>query len=227
MQTLQADAPFARLLPFLEQLAQNNDRGWFEANRARYETDLRDPCLQAIADLQRPLARISPVLVADPRPSGGSLVRIHRDLRFTKDRSPYKTYASMRLHHRDDGVRSDAPGFYVRLAPGGSYVSAGVRDPPSASLARIRAAILGDTRGWRKVLACKPQWDTGPSARLPPGIPADHPFAQDLRRRSFVARIPLADDEVAGPGIVDTIARSCRLLAPLDAFLAKAVGVEW
>ena len=227
MQTLQNDAPFARLLPFLVQLAQNNDRGWFEANRARYETDLRDPCLQAVADLQRPLARISPVLVADPRPSGGSLVRIHRDLRFTRDPSPYKTYASLRLYHRDDGVRADAPGYYVRLAPGASYVSAGVRDPPAASLVRIRAAILGNPRGWRKVLACKPRWDTQPSARLPPGTQADHPVAEDLRRRSFVARIPLTDGEVAGPDIVATIGHSCRLLAPLNSFLAKAVGVEW
>jgi uncharacterized protein (TIGR02453 family) len=76
---------------FLRALAKNNERAWFNANKARYEQELRAPYQRFIADLAGPLRKISPHFVADPRPVGGSMFRIHRDTRFAKDKTPYKT----------------------------------------------------------------------------------------------------------------------------------------
>ena len=82
---------------FQRDLAKNNNRAWFAANRTRYEDVLRDPFLRLIEDMQAPLAKISAHYRADPRPSGGSLFRIHRDTRFRNDKTPYKTWAGARF----------------------------------------------------------------------------------------------------------------------------------
>ncbi|MFO1533191.1 MAG: DUF2461 domain-containing protein [Thermoplasmatota archaeon] len=222
-QTLQGGLD--RLLPFLEELARNNDRTWFEANRARYDADVRDPALRLVEAMQEPLLGISPHLVADPRP-GGSLLRIHRDLRFAKDRSPYKTYASIRFFHRADDGRRDVPSYHLRLAPGASSLEVGIREPPRPALARIRSAILDDDRGWRAVLAAGLEWGPPPRTK-PAGVPSDHPFAEDLRRRGFAAHIPFSDEQVVGAAFPATLADASRKGAPLNAFLAKAVGMEW
>ena len=81
------------LFTFLRELRENNNREWFQANKGRYEADVRDPLLRFIADFALPLHELSAHFVADPRPVGGSLFRIYRDVRFSKDKSPYKTQA--------------------------------------------------------------------------------------------------------------------------------------
>jgi uncharacterized protein (TIGR02453 family) len=93
-------AHFSRgLFGFLEELRGNNRREWFEANRARYERDVREPMLGFISDFAPRLRKISPKLVADPRPSGGSMFRIYRDVRFSPNKSPYKTHVAARFSH--------------------------------------------------------------------------------------------------------------------------------
>ena len=81
---------------FLRQLKRNNNRDWFAANKKRYEEVVRDPMIQFIKDFAPKLKKISPQFVADPRTVGGSLFRIYRDTRFSRDKSPYKTWASFR-----------------------------------------------------------------------------------------------------------------------------------
>src|SRR5271170_1643539 len=78
-------------LQFLIELRDHNERAWFERNRGRYESNVRGPFLDLIADLQAPLKKISPGFIADPRPTGGSMMRIYRDIRFSADKSPYKS----------------------------------------------------------------------------------------------------------------------------------------
>ena len=105
------------LFAFLRDLKANNDRVWFARNKERYENDVRGPALDFVADFAPHLEKISPHFVADPRPSGGSLFRIHRDTRFSKDKSPYKPYVGMRFSH-EAAKDAHAPGFYLHLAPG-------------------------------------------------------------------------------------------------------------
>ncbi len=136
------------LFRFLRELAKNNSRDWFQANRQRYETALREPCLRFISDLGPPLRKISRHLVADPRPSGGSLFRIYRDTRFAKDKSPYKTHAGMYFPVRG-GKDVHTPGFYLHLEPSACFAAAGLWHPDSAALAKVREAIVARPAGWK------------------------------------------------------------------------------
>src|SRR5918996_4016229 len=128
------------LFTFLRDLKQNNDRDWFKANKPRYEKAVLEPALQFIVDFEPHLLAISPHFVADPRPSGGSLFRIHRDTRFSKDKSPYKPYTGIQFRH-ELGKDAHAPGFYLHLEPGGVFAGAGIWHPDQPTLVRIREAI--------------------------------------------------------------------------------------
>src|SRR5262252_4249302 len=88
-----------RSFRFLRDLTANNNRDWFQANKERYETDLKDPFLRFIADFSGPLEKINRHFIADPRPNGGSMMRIYRDIRFSKDKSPYKTWIAAHFWH--------------------------------------------------------------------------------------------------------------------------------
>src|ERR1044071_1022002 len=94
---------------FLGELHAHNERDWFNANKQRYERDVRDPILRFIADIGPRLQKISPHLVADPRPSGGSLFRIYRDTRFSKDKSPYKTHLGAHFFHEKSRPSAGVP----------------------------------------------------------------------------------------------------------------------
>ena len=134
---------------FLSQLATHNERDWFNANKARYLTDVQEPALQFIADFAPKLAGISEHLVADPRPQGGSLFRIYRDTRFSKDKTPYKTHVAMRFGH-EAGLGVHAPGLYLHIEPGASYAGVGLWRPETALARTIREAIVADPAGWKK-----------------------------------------------------------------------------
>ncbi len=214
------------LFKFLRDLAKNNDRAWFEENRERYERWYRDAGLRFVTTAGPLLAKVSPHVLADPRPVGGSLMRIHRDTRFSKDKSPYKSYMGIGFHHRDASDETGSPGYFLHVAPGECGVYAGVWHPPPAGLARIRNAIVNDPAGWRK--ARKGLALIGESlARAPRGFDADHPLVEDLRRKDFAAESPLVDAAVTAPGFPTAFARTCRKLAPFNAFVASAIGLEW
>ena len=116
------------LFTFLKELRANNDREWFAANRERYETQVREPFVRFISDFEPILHQISPHFRADPRPSGGSLFRIYRDTRFSKDKSPYKTAAAAHFPH-ERGRDVHAPGYYLHLEPGSVFAGAGLWRP--------------------------------------------------------------------------------------------------
>ncbi len=93
-------------LKFLRDLAANNERDWFQSNKERYLSLIQEPALQLIEDFAPRLAKISKHFVADPRPQGGSLFRIYRDIRFSKDKTPYKTYVGDAFWPRVQAVTS-------------------------------------------------------------------------------------------------------------------------
>ncbi len=101
-----------RTFRFFDELARNNNRAWFDANKQRYIEEVRDPLVRLIEAFGPRLARISAHMVADPRPVGGSLFRIYRDTRFSKDKRPYKTHAGLSFRHAD-GRDVHAPVFYL------------------------------------------------------------------------------------------------------------------
>jgi Conserved hypothetical protein (DUF2461) len=126
---------------FLTALEQHNERAWFEANRERYERFVRGPALAWISAFGPALQKLAPHFVADPRPSGGSLLRIHRDTRFAADKRPYKSHIGMHFRHAG-GKDIHAPGLYVHIEPGRSMLGVGLWHPEPEPLAKIRAHLI-------------------------------------------------------------------------------------
>src|SRR5436309_14923045 len=142
-------------LAFLRSLKRHNNRPWFEAHRAEYEAAVKQPMHALIEEMDVRLARLAPEITGD---SKRSMFRIYRDIRFSKDKSPYKTHAACWFRHRDADARvgGDAEGggagFYVHIAPGSSFVGAGVWMPPRPILNRLRDAIAQDSKGFERIV---------------------------------------------------------------------------
>ena len=115
-------------IAFLEELALNNNRAWFKENKSRYETLVLDVALRFIQSMQKPLAVIAPHFVATPTRVGGSLMRVYRDTRFSKNKIPYKTNIGIQFRHE---LAKDvhSPGYYVHIEPGRAFVGAGMWMP--------------------------------------------------------------------------------------------------
>ena len=213
---------------FLRELAKNNNREWFQAHKSAYETDVLAPSLRFVERLAPRVASISPTLVGDARPVGGSLMRIYRDVRFSKDKSPYRTSMGLHFFHRNsEGREGGLPGFFLHLPPGDSFVGAGMWMPPAPDLARIRTAIVRNPTGWSKARAMGLSEDENSLKRVPSGFDPDHAFSADLKRKSFVASTALKDSDVTSPRFPDRFIAVCKALDPLNRFLARAVGIEY
>ena len=225
-----AHSYFSRdLLRFLSELAAHNNRDWFQNNKERYEARVRDPMLQFIADLAPGLRKINPHMVADPKPVGGSLMRIYRDIRFSKDKSPYKTAVAMHFWH-DKGGDGAAPAYYMRIAPGGSMIGAGMWRPVPDALKKVRDAIVANPKVWQRATSAG-QRSSGCSMageslqRVPRGYDPDHPLAEDLKRKDFTVAVPLPDREIVGSGLLALTLTKFRQTAPFVRFLSDAVGL--
>ncbi len=224
----QKEAHFTpRLFRFLRELKRNNTRDWFQASRDRYVADLQQPMLRFIADFAAPLAGISRNFEADPRPVGGSLFRIHRDTRFARDKTPYKTHAAAHFRHRATSRDVHGPGFYFHLEPGECFIGAGIWRPEPPLLKQLRDAIAWDSDGWRKVRRTTPEIDGEQLVRPPQGYDPAHPFIDDLRRKSFFASASFTEAEVCVPGFIDECTAACRGFKPLMSFLTEAAGLDF
>ena len=212
---------------FLRALARNNNREWFQRNKSRYESDIQGPAVRFIDAMGPRLARLSPHIVADARPFGGSLSRIYRDTRFSKDKSPYKTHVGIHFGHDAAGKGDNLPGFFFHLAPGESMVASGIWHPAPPALKRIRDAIVASPAVWRAVLLHGLKIGGESYVRVPAGYDPHHTFAEDLRRKDFYSMHPLSDAQVAGSEFGVTFENACRELDPLNGFLARATGVPW
>ena len=216
-----------RLFKFLRDLKRNNDRAWFQENKARYIADVQQPLLRFIADFATPLRKLAPAFDADPRPTGGSMFRIYRDTRFSKDKSPYKTHASAHFRHKQTSTDVHAPGFYFHLDPGECFIGGGLWLPEPPLLKKVRDAIADDADGWRKVRRAVKEIDGEGLTRPPQGYDPAHPFIDDLKRKSFFASVAFTDTEVTGADFLDRCADACRSVRPLMKFLTEAVDLDW
>ncbi|EMI46194.1 DUF2461 domain-containing protein [Rhodopirellula sp. SWK7] len=219
------------LFEFLDDLARNNNRDWFAANKERYERDLREPVLDLIGQLEAPLRRSAPMLQVIAKRSGGSLMRIHRDTRFSKDKTPYKTNVGISLRHQAD-KDIHAPGAYIHLAYDECFVAAGSWRPQRETLAAIRHAIDQDPKAWRKARDQRKFRSSfeiaGESLKTSPrDYDKNHPEIIDLRRIDFIAVSPLARDDFLQPDIVKRIVGLIRDAKPWMRFLCDAIDVPY
>ncbi len=209
------------LFTFLRALKRNNNRDWFNANKQRYIDEVRDP-LCAFVELVGPKLRaVHPGVIADSRPSGGSLFRIYRDTRFSKDKTPYKTHPALRFPCGPKN--SPAPGFYLGLEPGGATIGGGVWHPPSDVLRTIRQAIDDEPAAWKKARKVG-LGDAEMLKRPPRGFDPDHPFVEDLKRKSFAATTRFNEKQACAKDFPARFVKACRGYKPLIAFLDDAVS---
>lgn len=213
---------------FMGDLKRHNDRAWFAKNKPRFEEVVQAPALQFISDAGLKLRSLSPQIVAEPKPFGGSLSRIYRDTRFSKDKSPYHTHIGIHFSHKAAGD-SDAhlPGFYLHMAPGECTAYAGVWRPEGPALQSIREAIAGNPAAWKKASRGAFKLEGESLKRPPPGFDPGHPQIEDLKRKDFVSTVAFTDKQATGAGFVTGYLQACRAMNPLNAFLAKATGVPW
>ena len=220
-----------RLFRFLRQLRDNNSREWFHAHKDQYEDSVKHPALQFISDFGPQLRQISPQFVADPRPVGGSLFRIHRDVRFSKDKSPYKTFVGIQFRHKQ-AKDVHSPGFYLHLEPGACFVGLGIWHPDGTTLGRIREALVENPTGWKRAVGGKKfrqvyRLEGDSLKRAPKGYDPEHPLIEDLRRKDFIAGAKLTQSADTSPGFLDEYARLCKTGVPLVRFLCEAIDVPF
>ena len=219
------------LAAFLQDLRSNNERGWFTANRDRYEETVREPARAFIRAMAPALAAISPHFRADERKTGGSLMRIHRDTRFSRDKTPYKTNVGIQFRHAL-GRDVHAPGFYVHLEPGSAFLGAGVWRPDSSALFMIRARIDEEPDTWREVRddeAFRAAFRLGGESlkTMPRGFARDHALAEDLRRKDFIALHELPIGDALGPEFPDLATARMRDSSGFMRFLCEALDVPF
>jgi len=220
------------LLRFLEELRDNNHRPWFQANKGRYEREVLGPCLAFIRAFRPRLKRISPFFVASDERIGGSLMRVYRDTRFGKDKTPYKTNVGIQFRH-ESGRDVHAPGFYVHIAPEECFLAMGVWRPDRASLNQIRQAVLERPERWGRARSARKFRQqqfvlVGDSLKGPPrDYPADHPLIEELKRTDFVALRDLKEGDVFGEGFLDRVAESFAAGRPFMRFLCEALSLPY
>lgn len=211
---------------FLKQLKRNNRREWFVKNKSRFESAVRDPCLRFITEAAGPLHDISPQIVADPRPNGGSLFRIYRDIRFSENKQPYKTHIGIQFRHAAEKKDVHAPGFYFHLEPGQYFLAAGSWRPESKQLNSIRQAIVDKPELWTKATS-KLTLDGAVLSRPPRGFAADHSLIEDLKRKDFIALVEFSEAQVYGPKFMKDFNKACQQISPLVEFLSQALGFRY
>jgi uncharacterized protein (TIGR02453 family) len=219
------------LFTFFRQLSKHNNREWFQEHKWRYEQFVRDPFLRFIEDFRPGLNSISPHFIADPRPSGGSLLRIYRDMRFRKGQAPYQTMAAARFPHRARKERT-APGLYLHLDPAHCFFACGLWRPDADTRSLVRESIIRDSAKWKRATrgrAFQASWHLSGDSfkRVPPGCDPNHPLATDLMRKDFIGATYFTEKQVCSPDFLNQVTKSARAASPFLEFLTRALGLPW
>ena len=223
-----AQAPFSpTLFQFLRDLAEHNDREWFQANRARFDEHVKGPMLAFITAFSEPLHGVNRHFVADPRPMGGSMFRINRDTRFARDKSPFKTNVGAQFRHQDCSREVHSPGFYLHLEPGASFVAVGLWHPEADALRKVRERMIAHPKAWKALRDGGLDITGDALKRVPAGFAADHPLAEELKLKEYYIHTGLTDAEVLAPDFLARFTGACAKGAPLAAFLTKALELPW
>jgi uncharacterized protein (TIGR02453 family) len=216
-----------RLFEFLEELADNNNRPWFQTNKWRYDRDVLEPCLAFIRAFRPRLKKISAYFMAVDRRMGGSLLRVYRDTRFCKDGEPYKTNVGIQFRH-ESARDIHTPAFYVHIAPDECFLGVGTWRPDADALGKIRQAIVERPDRWRRARNDKKfcqcfDLEGGSLKRPPRGFPPDHRFVEDLKRTDFLGLRELREQDVLAEGFLDRVTTWFAASRPFMRFLCEAL----
>jgi uncharacterized protein (TIGR02453 family) len=221
---------------FFRSLARHNQRSWFEAHRPVYEAEVRAPLRALIEAVDIRLAAAAPELVGDPK---RSLFRIHRDIRFSKDKSPYKTNAGCWFYHQDAGravgqeAEGGGAGVYFHLDGTSAFVAGGIWMPPRPALARLRDALAEAPEAFAAIVEAPPFrrrfGHLDPEAmlsRLPRGFAPGHPAERWLRYLSFTVSRSLRASDVESARLPGMIIRDVVAMRAFLRWLNAALGYQ-
>ncbi len=218
---------------FFNELAKNNERPWFEENKQRYKDSVVAPLSDFMTAMSPRVAKISKHIVVDPRPNGGSMFRIYRDVRFGKDKRPYKENAGCHFRHAQ-GKDAHAPGYYMHFAVDEVFFGGGLWMPEPDALSKIRHAVADDPTGWKKIVEDKTFAKTfgegirGEGLSRPPkGFDPEHPYINDIKRKSFFVMHESSAKAAQSPALLDEVDASFKAAKPLMKFLCDAVGAPF
>lgn len=216
---------------FLAALSENNDRNWFEAHQQDYERVVRIPALAFIRDMSDEMPAISAHFTAQSKKVGGSLIRIYRDTRFSRDKTPYKTNIGIQFRHAV-GKDIHAPGYYLHIAPDACFIGVGLWHPDTDALFKIRERIVQHGDEWlaaRDELSLRTRFaPSGDSlANAPRGFAKDHPLLEDLKRKDFICIAPLSQTIVTSGNLCSQVVEHCRQAAPYMRFLCSSLALPF
>ncbi len=217
------------MVQFLGQLKRNNNRVWFERNKARYGAQVREPVLAFIRAIAPRIEKISPYIFVSDSKVGGSMMRPYRDTRFTHDKEPYKTNVGIQFRHeRGDDIH--APGFYLHIEPGEFWLAVGMWKPDAEVLKLVRQKIVESPQEWlaaRDHARFCANWEiVGDSLKRPPrGFAPTHPLIEDIKRKDYLGFRDLGIKELYRPDIVERVTAVYATAKPFMKFLCSALGL--
>ena len=228
--------PFSKdTLRYLRALARNNRKPWFDAHRPEYDAVVVAPMRELIEEMDVRLARFAPEIIGDPK---RSMFRIYRDIRFSKDKSPYKTHAACWFYHKD-GTRAvgreaagGGAGFYFQIAPGSCFTGGGMWMPPKDALHNLRDAIAEEPKRFEKIVTdarVKRRFggmdEESMLKRVPRGYAPDHPVGRWLRFQSFTLGRELRDTEATSARLPALLEADFRMILPLVRWINDVLGL--
>ena len=206
---------------FLRGLKKHNDRVWFDARKDVYEAELKAPMLAVIEEVNAALAGFAPEFV---RPPHKCMMRIYRDIRFSKNKQPYKTNLAA-WWARQGLEKTSGGGFYFQFSPDEVIVAGGAYMPEKDQVLAIRRHMLEHHEEYRKMMATKKmrammtEFEPERMTRGPKGFPPDSPAMDLILQRQWGVSAQLSLETALGPGLVKAIVERIKVAAPLVAFL--------
>ncbi|MEP2023877.1 MAG: DUF2461 domain-containing protein [Reichenbachiella sp.] len=212
-------------IKFLNELSANNNKEWFDANRKTYESCRKD-FLGFVGNIIDEIAKFDSELTdVDPKKC---VFRINRDIRFSKDKTPYKTNFGALMGGA--GKKTEGTGFYIHLAPGQNFAGGGIYMPKPETLAAIRQEIDYNPDGLNMLLASKNFKETFGEIRgeklktAPKGYPKDHPNIELLRFKSFYVIKEFSEKDLADEGFFDELISTYKKAYEFNKYLKEAIS---
>ncbi len=216
---------------FLEELRANNRRDWFVNQKERYNEVVLNPAVELCSRLVKPLGKRAPDLVVVPKRFGGSIMRIYRDTRFGKDKTPFKTNLGISIRHQSS-TDLHAPGVYLHIEPRNCFLGCGSWKPDRASLGAIRQRIDSKPALWKRTRKSVgkefPFTISGETLkRGPRDFPKDHPLIDDLKRTDFILLLPIDEPRLVETDPTDFLVTAIHSAKPWLRFLCESMQIDY
>lgn len=213
---------------FLKKLKKNNNRDWFQKNKSSYENDLKIPLQQVIIELSDLMKKSAPEINFDPKKS---IFRINRDVRFSADKSPYKTNIGASFVGHRQNKKDEFPGLYIHIEPGNCFVAGGLYMPSSEQIRKIRESILRNPESFKKIVNDKKinkilgGLQGEKLKKAPKGYSPEHPLIEFLKWKQFTYFKSFKDQAFQSGSIAKKVQKDFEAMLPLIQWLNKAITI--